>query len=171
MRIVAVASLVLLFGCESGLSRSVAVTLPSTVATSFSAGSPGLLVSDLGNRAQPQPFLVLCGQSPKNPVHLSQDLGFGCLSTRDGTTETVRVWVAPLPAGWDADAGCAQGSKDRSFYTVLSLAPAADAGVDAGVLAADPEAGWAQGTDEGTWRRDISPCGGVVNFEVTLAVP
>lgn len=30
---------------------------------------------------------------------------------------------------------------------------------------------WAQGTDEGTWKRDLSPCGGVISFEVTLAVP
>lgn len=169
MRLLCLLSFVIL-GCESGTARSVKLTLPSSVATGFSATSPGLVVADLGNHVAA--YVALCGQTPKNPVHLSQDLGFGCVGSRNGTTETARVWVQPLPSGWDAGAACAQASQDRSFYSELSLAPAAvDGGVDAGVLASDPEPGWAQGSDEGTWRRDGSPCGGVVNFELTLAMP
>lgn len=173
MRLLSLLSFVIL-GCESGTARSVALTLPASVATSFSATSPGLVVAEFGDRIEP--YVALCGQTPKNPVHLSQDLGFGCVGKLDGTTETARVWVQPLPSGWDAGAACARGSQERSFYSSLSLslslAPAAvDGGVDAGVLAPAPESTWAQGTDEGTWRHDGSPCGGVVNFEITLAIP
>ena len=101
-------------------------------------------------------------------MYLSQDLGFGCLGKLDGTRETVQVWVQPMPAGWDAAATCAV-PHDKPFYEALLLGPA-DAGA-ADVLAAAPDAAWAQGQAQGTWRRDLSPCGGVVNFEVTLAVP
>lgn len=169
MRRLCLLSIVIL-GCESGTARSINLTLPSSIATSFSANSPGLVVADLGSFVAP--YVVLCGQTPKNPVHLSQDNGFGCVGSLNGTTETARAWVQPLPSGWDAGFACAQGSQERSFYSPLSLAPAAvDGGVDAGVLASEPEPGWAQGSDEGTWRRDGSPCGGVVNFELTLAIP
>jgi hypothetical protein len=37
------------------------------------------------------------------------------------------------------------------------------------MIAAAPDAGWPQGSGTGTWRRDISPCGGVLNVSVTLA--
>ncbi|MDP2270027.1 MAG: hypothetical protein Q8N23_28525 [Archangium sp.] len=142
--------------------------MPGSVATSFSATSPGLVVSDLAGDVGA--YLALCGQALKSPIHLSRDIEFSCLGALNGTTETARVWVQPLPAGWDATAACARSAKDREFYDVQSFAPA-DAGVDAGVLAAEPAATWAQGSDEATWRRDISPCGGVVSFDVTLAVP
>lgn len=161
--------------CESGTARAVKVTLPSAVASSFTAEAPGLLVSDLGARVQP--YVVLCGQPLKNPVHLSQDLGFGCLGSLDGTSETVRVWAQPMPSEWDRAAACAAFAKDREFYRAFSVAILAnadggvDGGVDAGTPAPAPEPSWAQGTDESTWRRDVSPCGGVISFEVTLAVP
>lgn len=169
MRRLCLLSLVIL-GCESGTARSIDLTLPSSVATSFTASSPGLVVAEIGERIEA--YVALCGQTPKNPVHLSQDNGFGCVGSLNGTTETARVWVQPLPSGWDAGYACAQGSQERSFYSPLSLAPAAtDGGVDAGVLATSPEPTWPQGTDEGTWRHDGSPCGGVVKFDIILAIP
>ncbi len=163
-----VSFVVMTAGCESGLARTAQVTLPPGVATSFSATGPGLLVSDL--TGEPRPYLALCGQTPKSPVALSYDLGFGCLGDRAGTTETARAWAQPLPRGWDAAAICAQAPPERPSYRPLALAPT-DGGVDAGVLPTDPEVTWPQGSDEGTWRRDLSPCGGLVSFELVLAVP
>jgi hypothetical protein len=157
-----VASLVLLLaGCESGLTRSVKVTIPSEIDAKFSAESPALLVADLGS--QRQAYVVLCGQGLKNPVYLSQDLGFGCLGMRDGTSENVRVWIEPI----SADAGVRCGVP-RSFFNSFEFGPQ-DGGV--GSLANEPAATWAQGSGSGTWRRDISPCGGVLSVDVTLAVP
>jgi hypothetical protein len=160
-----------LTACESGTSRSVKLTVPESIAASFTAQSPGLIVSDLGSRAAP--YVALCGQAPKNPVYLSQDRGFGCVGSLNGTSETARVWVQPLPPGWDPARACAQASQQREFYSEFQLVTADGGveGVDAGALADAPQATWAQGTDESTWRRDVSPCGGVINFEVTLAVP
>jgi hypothetical protein len=169
MRSLLLSSLVLFVSaCESGTSRAVKVTLPASVATSFTAEAPGLIVADLGSRAEP--YVALCGQTPKNPIHLSQDRGFGCLGSLNGMNETVRVWVQPLPAGFSAAAACAQASQQREFYDQLTLVTP-DGGIDGGALATAPEASWPQGTDESTWRRDVSPCGGVITFEVTLAVP
>jgi hypothetical protein len=156
--------LLVLSGCESGLTRAATVTVPADVPPRFSATSPGLLVADLGSRVAP--YVVLCGQTPKNPVHLSDDLGFGCLGSRDGTQETVRVWVQPMPAGWDVDAGCATVA-ERSYYSTLALS-SGDGGLP---LPAMPEASWPQGTATGTWKRDLSPCGGALVVDVTLAVP
>lgn len=167
MRLLRSALLVLLAaGCESGLTRSAEVTLPLEVAKAFSPKFPGLLVSDLGGEARA--YLGLCGQIPKNPLLLSSDLGFGCLEERAGTTERARAWVQSLPDGVDAAALCAQASTERSFYRAFVLPPA-DGGVDAGTLPTDPEPTWAQAADEGTWRRDASPCGGVVSFELVLS--
>lgn len=153
-----------LAGCESGLARSIKLTVPAEVAEGFSPGSPGIVLADLGGSARP--YLVLCGQQVKNPVRLSQDLGFGCLDELDGTTETVRAWVQPMPAGWDAAATCA-AQKERSFYTGLSLGPA-DAGEP---LAEQPEASWPQASQLAKWRRDGSPCGGVLDAELALKAP
>jgi hypothetical protein len=171
MRSLAFLSLVLVVtACESGTSRSVKLTVPASVATSFSAEAPGLVVADLGSRVEP--YVALCGQTPKNPVYLSQDRGFGCIGSLDGMSETVRVWVQPLPAGWDPVAACAQASSQRSFYSEFQLVtPDGGVELDGGALAMAPEATWLQGTNEAKWRRDGSPCGGVINFEVTLATP
>lgn len=155
----ALPALLLLCACESGLSRSVKLVIPQEVASRFSPASPGIVVSDLG--ARPSLYVVLCGQSLKNPVYLSQDLGFGCLDTRNGTEETVRVWVDPQPLAIDAGVTC---SVQREFYSALSLT-ATDGGT---VLAADPDPAWSQGLTTATWRRDGSPCGGVLNAELAL---
>lgn len=171
MRLLCLLSFVIL-GCESGTARVVDLTLPADVATSFSAAAPGLVVANLGGNVGE--YVVLCGQTPKNPVQIIQDEGFGCVGARNGTTETARVWVQPLPSGWDAGAACADSAKDRQYYSRLSLAPAAvDGGVDAGALALalEPEASWPQGSAEGTWKKDGSPCGGNVKFQVTIAAP
>ena len=155
----ALLALLLLCACESGLSRSVKLVIPQEVASRFSPSAPGIVVSDLG--AHPSLYLVLCGQNLKNPVFLSQDLGFGCLDTRNGTSETVRVWVDPRPLAVDAGGSC---SAQREFYSALSITTP-DGG---SVLAADPDPAWPQGTTTATWRRDVSPCGGVLNAELPL---
>lgn len=157
-----VLSLVLvLAGCESGVTRSVKVTIPAELNAKFSAESPGVLVSDLGGERAA--YVVLCGQGLKNPVYLSQDINFSCLGMRNGTSETIRTWVEPISA--DAGVSCAT---QREFYNAFQFGPQ-DGGV--GGLATEPAATWAQGSGTGTWRRDISPCGGVLSVDVTLAVP
>jgi hypothetical protein len=162
-------TLFFLLGCESGTSRSVKLTMPGEVPARFTASAPGLVVADLGG--SPAAYVALCGQTPKSPLSLSQDLGFGCLGSNAGKEETVHVWVQPVPPGWTPAVLCSGSQADRSFYP--ALAPQLpDGGIaDAGAFpgAADPT--WPQGTAVASWRRDFSPCGGVINFEVTLAVP
>jgi len=114
------------------------------------------------------PYVVLCGHGPADPVKLVQDLGFGCLDSKEGTTETVRAWLQPMPAAWDAARTCA-AQIERPFYKGLVF-DTADAG-DSGNLAGEPSADWARGSAAGTWRRDASPCGGALNVVMTLARP
>ena len=158
MRLVLVSLCCFLAACESGLSRSVKLTIPAAVAARFTADQPGIVVADLGSRAQA--FTVLCGQGLKNPVWLTQDLGFGCLGARNATEETIRVWVDPTRFV-DAGVSC---STQREFYEALGLT-SADGGA---LIAIEPDATWTQGTATATWRRDGSPCGGVLNAELTF---
>lgn len=152
-------ALLLLCACESGTSRSVDVTIGAALEAQFSPESRGLLVADLGGTARP--YAALCGQGLRSPLALSQDLGFGCLRDRNGTEETIRVWVEPTGAGpFDC-------STQRSFYVPDGVV-ASDPGAK---FAAEPAAGWAQATASGTWRRDLSPCGGVLEASVTLDAP
>jgi hypothetical protein len=149
----------LLSACESGTARVLRVTMGSGLEAQFSSGSRGLLVADLGGTAHL--FVVLCGQGLNNPLVLSQDLGFGCLGDAEGTQETIRAWVEPVATETFA---C---STEREFYVSLGTG-----GGDGGAgFAAEPLAGWAQGTTTGTWRRDLSPCGGVLNASITLDSP
>ncbi len=148
----------LLPACESGTSRTLRVTIGSGLEAQFSPASRGLLVADLGGTAQP--YVVLCGQALSNSLVLSQDLGFGCLGKLDGTQETLRAWVEPIATG------ALPCSTERSFYEPLVT------GDDGGTgFAAEPLAGWAQGTTTATWRRDLSPCGGVLNGSIALDNP
>lgn len=175
------AVVVVMAGCESGTARQVEVTVPSSVASTFSATAPGVVVTDLGADAG-HSFTLLCGQTTQSKLVLEQDLGFGCLSkAKEGTSETVKVWVEPMPAGWDAASLCSKRA-DRSFYEETSFAPVPDAGssdggVDGGTVengegvAAAPDPAWVQASGSGTWGRDASPCGGQMNVKVTLAKP
>jgi len=161
MRSFLVVSCLVLFGCESGVARSIDVTVPAEVSARFSPASPGVVVAELGG--EPWSFLVLCGESLPNPLELSQDLGFGCLGARKDTEETIRVWVQPLtvPAGPDAGIQCASS---RQFYGPMDVK-----GADGGTfVVSTPDSSWAQGSGTGTWRRDVSPCGGVLNVSVRL---
>jgi len=156
-------TLSLLTGCESGLSRTVKVTVAKDLQAQFDATHAGVVVSDLGGTAAP--YVVLCGQELKQPLELSQDLGFGCLGARKDTSETVRVWIEPT-ASSVATAACTTQS---SFYRAVTLGSGGDAGA-AGV-AGEPAASWAQASATGTWKRDFSPCGGNLSAEVSLAAP
>jgi hypothetical protein len=127
---------------------------------------PSAPLARRSQRFKVRPYFVLCGQAFKSPLQLSQDEGFGCLGERAGTSETLRVWVQPLPAGWDAAQTCAAG-EERSFYPGLHLGPAQD---NEG-LAPEPDPRWAQGSRSAQWRRDISPCGGVLSAELELRFP
>lgn len=160
MRTFVLAVAVLASGCESGNARVVNVTVPATVAAPFTEAARGVVVVDVDG--QQFASVVLCGQQLPSPLVVSQDLGFGCIGSREGTTESVGAWVQPMPMGW-AELPC---SASRQFYRP-SL-PAADGGT---VLARMPQAMWAQGAVEAAWRRDGSPCGGILKTSVTLATP
>jgi hypothetical protein len=162
-----------LMACESGLAREAKVTVPSAIAGGFSASAPGVVVSDLGSDAG-FGFTLLCGQAAKDAMVLEQDLGFGCLSEHgglQGKTETVKVWVQPMPtsAGWDATALCAART-DRSFYDATTFGPPTPDGGMSELLPA-PDSSWVQGSGTGTWKRDGSPCGGQLEVDLTLAKP
>lgn len=175
-------AVLVLWGCESGMERKLEVTVPAAVAAGFSAAAPGVVVSDLG---QPdggggQSYTLLCGQSSAS-LTLLQDLGFGCLKDSpglEGTRETVRAWVQPMPASWNAALLCG-ARRDSPYYEATRFAPAdagagdagaADAGAP-GEVAPEPLAPWAQGTGTGTWKRDGSLCGGILDAKLTLAAP
>lgn len=151
----------LVSACESGLLRTLDVTVPSAVSSQLSESAPAVLVSDLSGEARP--YVVLCGQALKQPLVLSHDLGFGCLKEKEGVEETVRAWLEPLSALGDLTC-----TAQRDFYRSLS-----GQGVDAGttVLADAPAPTWVQGSGTGTWRRDVSPCGGSLRATATLAAP
>jgi len=148
-------------GCESGTAVVLDVTVPSSVSGPFSEGQRGVLVTTtpLGTSGS----VVFCGRTLPSPLVLSQDLGLGCLGSREGTSETIRAWVEPMPAGWSG-APC---SESRQFYRALGVANA-DGGP---AFARTPQATWAQATQTATWKRDGSPCGGNLKAALTLAVP
>lgn len=147
-------------GCESGNARVVNVTVPATVAGTFSDTARGVVVIDVDG--QQFASVVLCGQQLPSPLVVSQDLGFGCIGDFEGRTESVGAWVQPMPMGW-AELPC---SASRQFYR--PALPAADGGT---VLSRTPQASWAQGAVEARWKRDGSPCGGVLKTSVALATP
>jgi len=158
MRTLVLVVAVLGAGCESGNARVINVTVPFAVASTFSEATRGVVVLDVDG--QQLASVVLCGQTLPALLVVSQDLGFGCIGSREGTTESVGVWVQPMPMGW-ADVAC---SASRQFYRP-SL-PAADAGT---MFAGMPQATWAQGAVDAAWKRDGSPCGGILKTSVTLA--
>lgn len=158
MRTFLVVVAVLGAGCESGNDRVFNVMVP--VSTTFSETLRGVVVIDVDG--QQFSTVVLCGQMLPTPLVISQDLGFGCIGSREGTTEAVGAWVQPMPMGW-VGLPC---SASRQFY-VLSL-PQADGGTD---LARMPQTSWAQGAVDAPWKRNGSPCGGILKASVTLAAP
>lgn len=158
MRTLVVFVAVLSAGCESGNARVINVTVPAAIAGTFSEATRGVVVLDVGG--QQFATVVLCGQTLPTPLVVSQDLGFGCIGAFEGTTESLGVWVQPMPTGW-ADVAC---SASRQFYRP-SL-PTVDGGTQ---LERMPQAMWAQGAVDAAWKRDGSPCGGILKTSVTLA--
>jgi len=178
----------LLAGCESGLASVVDVEVADTVATAQTEDAPGVLVTDAGRLA---PLAALCGQALDEPVTFSFDFGFGCLDERQGTTAVLRAWVQPMPERWDAAAFCALAPTPYSGLTigpaviggddtaepaaVDTAAPPGDTGDDTGApvdlypgLAAEPDPAWPQGETTATWKRDVSPCGGVLKGDIRV---
>ena len=160
MRTFLVVVAVLGAGCESGNDRVVNVTVPAAVASTFTEMSRGVVVVDVGG--EQFSTVVLCGQMLPTPLVVSQDLGFGCIGSREGTTESVGVWVQPMPMGW-VGLPC---SAARQFYG-LSL-PEVDGGT---TLARMPQPSWAQAAVEAPWKRNGSPCGGILKTALTLSTP
>ena len=155
----------LLIGCHSGTTRLVDVTVTDDVGAAYTAASPGLLVAELGGTIAW--YVALCDQGTEDPITLSYDINYSCLGETGGPSqgdeEAVRVWVEPLPAGWDAAAVCAAQEVAR-FYRPRS----AQVGEGIAELAPEPAPGWPQAEATGTWKRDLSPCGGILRTELTL---
>lgn len=154
-----------LLGCHSGTTRLVDVTVPDEVAQAYTEAAPGLMVAELGGlRAW---YVALCGQTFEAPLILSYDINYSCMGEEPGTEvgdeEPVRVWIEPLPAGWDAAALCAS-QEVPEFYR-----PQAEPqGEDVEALAEAAAPAWPQAEGIGTWRRDVTPCGGSLRVELTL---
>ena len=180
----------LLAGCESGLSTVVNVDVAGGVATARSADAPGVLVTDAGGLATP--LAALCGAPLDEEVTFSHDHGFGCLDEREGTEEVLRAWIQPAPEAWDFAAFCAlQPHAFRGLTLGPDITGAPEAGdtadtarsdtaradtarsdtaapVDNDGLLAEPEPTWPQAEVRATWKRDVSPCGGVLRGDIRI---
>lgn len=158
--------LLALAACESGLSIQYTLTVPNELATSRSSEEPGLLrVTDDRNHA----VRVLCGQSISEVLEYSVDLGFGCLDDLRDTTEPRTAWIEPVPETWDHAELCSLPEPpNRSQGVSIDPSITGHDGSTFDVLAEEPDETWSQGTAEGTWRRDGSPCGGFLPVEITL---
>ncbi|HLT32135.1 MAG TPA: hypothetical protein VK013_18995 [Myxococcaceae bacterium] len=155
----------LLVACHSGTTRMVDVTVSDEVVGAYSEASPGLLVAELGGTVAW--YVALCGQAADAPFLLSKDVPYSCLGEKGsrsaGDEETVRVWIEPLPEGWDAAAICA--TREASEF---HRPQAAAEGEDVAALADEPEPGWPQAEGTASWKRDITPCGGYLRLGLTL---
>lgn len=138
-----------LFACESGTSIHHRVEVTPETAAAFSADEPGIIVLGSGRVVG-----VLCGQQLEEPIDLYIDQGFGCLDDElRGTEVTELAWVQPLMEGDDPEAICAQ-EFGEAYGGPFEAAPVED--------------DWIQTVGSGTWRRDVSPCGGSLRLEYTL---
>jgi len=155
-----------LTACESGLSVDYTLTIAQSAVAATAPDAPGLLRV----HGAPDPVVrVLCGGSGQLSARYTIDLGFGCLDDLRGSTEERRAWIEPMPEGWDAQALCALDPPRFRWDGVTIDASVTGPGVDPReVLAEAPDAAWTQGRGAGTWRRDGSPCGGVLPVEIRL---
>ncbi|MDP2309822.1 MAG: hypothetical protein Q8P18_27635 [Pseudomonadota bacterium] len=177
-------ALVLLAGCESGTATVIEVDVASAIATAHGPDAPGVLVTDAG-LAPINVLAPLCGEPLAEPVTFSQDHGFGCLEdAQKGTQEVLRAWVQPAPEGWDFAAFCALvphafrgltlGSEVTGEPAAGDTADTADTadtggtGLEIPGLATEPDPSWPQGEVEATWKRDFSPCGGILRGDVRI---
>lgn len=155
----------LLTGCHSSLTRNVEVSVPRARAAAYTEASPGLLVAELDGIVSWH--VPLCGQTLPDPVELFSGIFYACLGETGrpsrGEAESVRVWIAPLPAGWSPAAVCS-ALEDRPVH-----APKVEQrGAGRAELAQEPESGWPQAEGAGTWKRNDSPCGGQLSVALTL---
>ncbi|MDO9280719.1 MAG: hypothetical protein Q7U06_02355 [Pseudomonadota bacterium] len=174
--------LLVLAGCESGLATVVHVDVAEPVATARSADAPGVLVTDAGGLATP--LAALCGAPLDEEVIFSHDHGFGCLDERKGTEEVLRAWIQPAPEEWDLAAFCAL---QPHAYAGLTLGPditgAAESGDTADTatpadtsaetggtpgLVPEPDPTWPQAEVRATWKRDVTPCGGLLRGDIRI---
>lgn len=147
-----------LTACESGTWVTLDVVVPDDVASLYSAEAPGILETDVW-----QPIAPVCGGDGFT-AHLDADGGFGCRP--DDPTVTVRAWIVPIPADWDADAFCALDAAESgiSWPVDTGAAPFPVEELPA------PGAGDPQGSTEAKW--EWTPiCGGDLDAEITLRAP
>lgn len=164
MRVAVLFPLVLL-GCESGLSESYTLTVGPQTSGEYSPEAPGLLRVQTSTHPA---VLALCGQTLE-PHDYSVDLGFGCLDELRDTQEERSAWVEPMPASWSAQHLC-NVDPPRFQWDGLILDEQVTNSPDPAFndLADAPEPGWPTATSTGTWRRDGSPCGGVLPIELAF---
>jgi hypothetical protein len=164
--------LLLLVACESGTAEVLDVEVGDAAAASFTEEAPGVLATDLGGTVAA--LRPVCGD-PIDAFTYVLDFGFGCLSDEaKGTKETMHAWIEPAPADWDPAAWC---DATAPQWGSIDLAPftgdAADTG-DTGEAGSAPsplaglDAATASATASGTWKRDISPCGGTLHAEIRV---
>ncbi len=158
--------LVTLIACESGTAEFVSIDVPDDLAESFSPQAPGLLRTDGGYEL----VATLCGEPLPEPAELSNDHGFGCLEDDlDGLEVARQAWVEPMPEAWDAEALCAMPPADPAWRGLVPDAEiTGSAGSFAEDLAAEIDPAWPQAVGFGSWKRDLSPCGGSLRVEIDL---
>ncbi|MDP2313966.1 MAG: hypothetical protein Q8P41_13750 [Pseudomonadota bacterium] len=169
-------ALLLLVGCESGLATVVHVEVDDAVATAHTADAPGVLVTDAAPFAEVTALAPLCGAPLEDEVTYSYDFGFGCLDdAQEGTEEVLRAWVQPVPADWDLAAFCALEPTQFSGLAIGQDVTGEPDPTDTGDTASGtpglveaPEASWPQGDVRATWKRDLTPCGGILLGDIRV---
>ena len=152
--------------CESGLSVDYTLTLASAGVGRTSIEAPGLLRVQ---GATTPVVRAICGEGTERSARYVLDLGFGCLDERRGTDEQRVAWIEPLPEGWSGPALCALDPPRFAWDGLALDETVTGPGVDPWeALAAEPDPAWTQARGTGTWRRDGSPCGGVLAVEIAL---
>jgi hypothetical protein len=94
--VVAGAVLAWSLGCESGVTVDIALEVPASVASEYDAETRGLLQLDEGGGSA-WSVAPVCGDALALRAYSD---GFGCRP--DDPDVTVRAWVVPVPAEWDA---------------------------------------------------------------------
>jgi hypothetical protein len=101
-----VLGVIVLAGCESGVSVEVTWRVPAEVAATYSLEAPGVLVTNFPTYTGERPGIGVCGE----PVaHVLSWDHFGCKP--DGVKEdTIEGWIVPMPPSWDPVALCEAAS-------------------------------------------------------------
>lgn len=154
-----VAGFASLAACESGTTTRLDVELSAAADAAGAPAAPALLATDV--TGGPRALAPLCGDGARR-TSFEWDVDFACAGRGADADVVVRAWVEQLPDGLDAARFCALAVRDDGV--VLD-----DALVDGGTAPLPSrERALFEGSADATWRRDLSPCGGVLEASVLV---